>query len=198
MEISWLLSLLGFLWVAAVTPGPNNMLLTSAAANFGFRRSVPVLTGIILGMQILLLLVALGIGGLLTLFPSVYLALKVLGSLYLFWIAWKIATSSYERLNADKEMRPVTLYQAGLLQFLNPKAWLMVLGAVSSFSLIDDYTVSIWIIGAVLLTVNFVAGVIWAGFGTVIGRMLRSRDAWFIFNISMGLLTAVCVVFIWI
>lgn len=198
MEISWLLSLLGFLWVAAVTPVPNNMLLTSAAANFGFRRSVPVLTGIILGMQILLLLVALGIGGLLTLFPSVYLALKVLGSLYLFWIAWKIATSSYERLNADKEMRPVTLYQAGLLQFLNPKAWLMVLGAVSSFSLIDDYTASIWIIGAVLLTVNFVAGVIWAGFGTVIGRMLRSRDAWFIFNISMGLLTAVCVVFIWI
>lgn len=198
MELSWFFSLLGFLWVAAITPGPNNMLLTSTAANFGFGRSVPVLVGIMLGMQTLLVLVAVGIGGLLTLFPAVYLALKVLGSLYLLWIAWKIAGSNYERLETNKALRPVSVYQAGLLQFLNPKAWLMVLGAVSSFGLIDAYASSVWVIAATLFGVNLVSGIIWGGFGAVIGRLLRSRNAWFAFNISMGLLTAACVVFIWL
>lgn len=198
MEMGWFLSMLGFLWVAAITPGPNNMLLTSTAANFGFVRTIPVLAGVMLGMQVLLILVSLGVGSLLMLFPSLHFTLKVLGSIYLLWIAWKIATSRYEQLNTETKASPVTLYQAGALQFLNPKAWLMVLGAVSSFSLANVYVTSIFVISATLAGVNLVSGVIWTGFGSMIGLLLRSRKAWFIFNISMGILTAACVIFIWL
>lgn len=64
MEPSLFLSMLGFLWVAAITHGPNNLLLTTSGANFGFMRSLWLMVGIMLGMQSILLLVAFGVGSL--------------------------------------------------------------------------------------------------------------------------------------
>ncbi|CQJ60396.1 LysE family translocator [Yersinia rohdei] len=199
MEPSLFLSMVGFLWVAAITPGPNNMLLTSAGANFGFRRSIWLMLGIMLGMQSMLLMVAFGVGGLILVYPSIHFILKVLGSLYLLWLAWKVATSAYEKLETNLvPPKPLRLYQGWLLQFLNPKAWLMGLGSVASFSLAGaQYNHSIVMISFGMFMVNLVAGIIWLGFGTLIGRLLSSRRAWFTFNISMGLLTAACVLLIW-
>lgn len=193
------LSMLGFLWVAAITPGPNNMLLTASAANFGFLRSLSLMVGIMIGMQSVLLLVALGLGSLILLYPSLHLALKILGSVYLLWLAFKIASARYEELDTQTAPpRPMPLYQGGLLQFLNPKAWLMALGAVAGFSLSGgEYVGSVIAISIAMFSVNLVAGIVWLGFGTVIGKMLRSRRAWRIFNLFMGLLTAACVLMIW-
>ncbi|WAT08512.1 LysE family translocator [Rouxiella badensis] len=199
MELSLFLSMLGFLWVAAITPGPNNMLLTTSGANFGFMRSLLLMIGIMLGMQSILLLVAFGVGGLILIYPTLHTVLKVLGSLYLLWLAWKIGTSAYEKLETDAPPpKPIRLYQGWLLQFLNPKAWLMGLGAVASFSLAGAaYNHSIAAISLGMFLVNLVSGIIWLGFGTVIGRLLHSRRAWYTFNIAMGLLTAACVLLIW-
>ncbi|MFG1174870.1 LysE family translocator [Erwiniaceae bacterium CAU 1747] len=199
MELSLFLSMLGFLWVAAITPGPNNMLLTASGANFGFWRSLALLVGIMLGMQIMLLMVAFGIGGLILLYPSLHLFMKIAGSVYLLWLAWKIGTAKYEKLEiSEGPATPMPFWQGGLLQLINPKAWLMVLGAVASFSLTGKaYLGSVVAIGIALAVVNLASGVIWLGFGTLIGRILRSRRAWTIFNVFMGLLTAACVLLIW-
>ncbi|ANI30436.1 alcohol dehydrogenase [Yersinia entomophaga] len=199
MELSLFLSMLGFLWVAAITPGPNNMLLTASGANFGFTRSIWLMLGIMLGMQSVLLFVAFGVGSLILIYPSLHLALKVLGSLYLLWLAWKVATSAYQKLETDvAPPKPMRLYQGWLLQFLNPKAWLMGLGSVASFSLAGAaYDHSIVMISLGMFLVNLVCGIVWLGFGSVIGQMLRSRRAWFTFNVSMGILTAACVLLIW-
>nr|WP_113867521.1 LysE family translocator [Brenneria salicis]NMN90310.1 threonine/homoserine/homoserine lactone efflux protein [Brenneria salicis ATCC 15712 = DSM 30166]RBP61234.1 threonine/homoserine/homoserine lactone efflux protein [Brenneria salicis ATCC 15712 = DSM 30166]RLM30253.1 alcohol dehydrogenase [Brenneria salicis ATCC 15712 = DSM 30166] len=199
MELSLFLSMLGFLWVAAITPGPNNMLLTTSGANVGFLRSLWLMLGIMLGMQSILLMVAFGVGSLILLYPSLHLILKVLGSAYLLWLAWKIATSAYEKLDTSvAPPQPVRLYQGWLLQFLNPKAWLMALGAVASFSLAGEgYSRSVIAISISMVLVNVVAGIIWLGFGALIGRLLRSKKAWIIFNVSMGLPTAACVLLIW-
>ncbi|WP_159566982.1 LysE family translocator [Budvicia diplopodorum] len=200
MELSWFLSMLIFLWIAAITPGPNNMLLTSSTANFGFVRSLPLMFGIMVGMQLLLLLVAAGVGGIITAYPQLHLALKILGSLYLIWLAWKIATSRYEKLETNSgAAKPVRLYQGLLLQALNPKAWLMGIGSVASYSLAGThYSASIIAISIAMCSVNIVAGAVWMGFGTAISRLLQSRKSWAIFNFCMGILTAGCVVFIWI
>lgn len=199
MELSLFLSMLGFLWVAAITPGPNNMLLTASGANFGFFRTIPLMVGIMIGMQLMLLLVAFGVGGLILLYPSLHLILKVAGSLYLLWLAWKIATAAYEKLETDAApVAPMPFWQGGLLQLINPKAWLMALGAIASFSLAGaGYRHSVLLISVGMFMVNLVAGIIWMGFGAMIGRILRSPRAWKIFNLSMGLLTAACVVLIW-
>ncbi|MCX8958896.1 LysE family translocator [Erwinia psidii] len=199
MELSLFLSMLGFLWVAAITPGPNNMLLTASGANFGFVRSLWLLTGIMIGMQVMLFIVASGMGGLILLYPSLHLFLKIAGSAYLLWLAWKIATAKYEKLDTgDAPTRPMPFWQGGLLQLINPKAWLMALGAVASFSLAGDaWWGSVMAISVGMALVNFVSGVIWLAFGSLIGRILASRRAWVVFNLAMGLLTAACVLLIW-
>ena len=192
-------SMLGFLWVAAITPGPNNMLLTSSGANYGFLRTIPLMIGIMLGMQCILLLVAFGVGSLILLYPSLHLILKVAGSAYLLWLAWKIGTATYERLETDAPPpEPIPFWQGGLLQVINPKAWLMALGAVASFSLAgSQYLHSVALISIGIALVNIVAGMIWIAFGSLIGTLLRSRRAWTLFNVFMGLLTAACVLLIW-
>nr|WP_024966552.1 LysE family translocator [Pantoea sp. IMH] len=199
MELSLFLSMLGFLWVAAITPGPNNMLLTASGANFGFWRSLWLLFGIMLGMQVMLLMVAFGVGGLILLYPSLHLFLKIAGSAYLLWLAWKIATAAYEKLEVEEApVAPMPFWQGGLLQLINPKAWLMALGAVASFSLAGAaYGQSVIAISIGMALVNLITGLLWLGFGSLIGRILRSRRAWKIFNLSMGLLTAACVLLIW-
>lgn len=200
MELGWFLSMLMFLWVAAITPGPNNMLLTSSTANFGFVRSLPLMFGIMIGMQLLLLLVAAGVGSIITAYSQLHQVLKILGSLYLIWLAWKIATSRYEKLETNSQItKPVSLYQGLLLQALNPKAWLMGVGSVASYSLAGaNYSASVIGISIAMCSVNIIAGVIWMGFGTAISLLLRSRKSWAIFNFSMGVLTAGCVFFIWL
>ncbi|ADP10571.1 putative RhtB family transporter [Erwinia sp. Ejp617] len=199
MELSLFLSMLGFLWVAAITPGPNNMLLTASGANFGFFRSLSLLIGIMIGMQVMLLMVAFGVGGLILLYPSLHLFLKVAGSVYLLWLAWKIGSAEYEKLDTDKTPAArMPFWQGGLLQLINPKAWLMALGAVASFSLAGEaFRASVVAISIGMALVNVLSGLIWLGFGTLIGRILRSRRAWTLFNVFMGLLTAACVLLIW-
>jgi threonine/homoserine/homoserine lactone efflux protein len=188
------------MFISAITPGPNNMLLTSSGANFGFRRSLILLLGVMTGMQTILLLSAFGVAALLLLYPAVHLGLKVLGSLYLLWLAWKIVTTHYKQLDVSQTLgTPIKGYQGWLLQFLNPKAWMMGLGSISSYSLAGDlYIHSILVISVVMMLCNFVTGVIWLMLGAMIGRLLKSRTAWFTFNIIMGILTAVCVPLIWL
>lgn len=200
MDITLFISMLGFLWVAAITPGPNNTLLTAAGANFGLLRSLPLMLGIMLGMQSILVLVAFGVGSLLLLYPALHLTLKIVGSIYLLWLAWKIATAKYERLETTPGIqKPLAFWQGGLLQVINPKAWIMALGAVASFSVAGAaYLHSVAMISVGIALVNIVAGVIWILFGSFIGLFLRSRRAWILFNIFMGLLTAACVVLIWL
>ncbi|MGA6365336.1 MULTISPECIES: LysE family translocator [Proteus] len=200
MTISLLFSLTIFLFIAAITPGPNNLLLTSSGANVGFKGSLKLMAGIMLGMQCVLLSSAFGVATLLIIYPALHVGLKIVGSAYLLWLAWKTAASSYQRLDIPaKTLQAVSWFQGGLLQFLNPKAWMMGLGAVGSFSLSGDaYFSSVITISIVMVIVNFVAGIVWILGGTLISLFLQSRRAWFIFNISMGLLTALCVPLIWI
>ncbi|WP_109408925.1 LysE family translocator [Proteus genomosp. 4] len=200
MTISLIFSLTIFLFIAAITPGPNNLLLTSSGANVGFKGSLKLMAGIMLGMQCVLLSSAFGVAALLIIYPALHIGLKIIGSAYLLWLAWKTATSSYQRLDIPaKTPQAVSWFQGGLLQFLNPKAWMMGLGAVGSFSLSGDaYFSSIIAMSIVMVIVNFVAGIVWILGGTLISLFLQSRRSWFVFNISMGLLTALCVPLIWV
>ncbi|MBG2874541.1 LysE family translocator [Proteus alimentorum] len=199
MTISLIFSLTIFLFIAAITPGPNNLLLTSSGANVGFKGSLKLMAGIMLGMQCVLLSSAFGVAALLIIYPALHIGLKIVGSAYLLWLAWKTATSSYQRLDIPaKTPQAVSWFQGGLLQFLNPKAWMMGLGAVGSFSLSGDaYFSSVIAISFVMVIVNFVAGIVWILGGTLISLFLQSRRSWFVFNISMGILTALCVPLIW-
>lgn len=118
MELSLLFGIAGFAFITSVTPGPNNMMLLASGAQFGFVRTLPHIVGIVLGVAALLLSVLLGLGVLFTLYPQLFVVLNVAGSLYLLWLAWKIASGPVTAINAEEdiEKQPLTWWQAALFQ----------------------------------------------------------------------------------
>lgn len=180
-----------------ITPGPNNVMLTASGANYGYWRTLPHILGIMAGCFVLFAAIALGLGLLFERYPLFQSLLKIVGSIYLLYLAWKIANAPPPDLSAQGQGRPLTFWQAAGFQFANPKAWVMGLALMAGF-LPEG--------GSTLLNALLLAGSaelialpcisLWAGFGIAIGRLLRSERSWRIFNGAMGAMTAACVVFI--
>lgn len=198
MEWQFFLSVALFALVMTGTPGPNNVMLTASGANFGYRRSIPHFIGIGFGLISLISLNGLGLGVLFQTYPEIQDALKILGSVYLLYLAWKIAFSSAMNKGEDQVNKPMTCWEAVLFQYLNPKAWMMSITAVGSFAYSgEDYWWSIAAISIIFLFVQVQTSSVWVGFGALIRRWLSTPKAWQRFNLGMGTLTASCVVFIW-
>lgn len=198
MEWQFFFSVTLFAIVMTGTPGPNNVMLTASGANFGYKRSIPHFLGIGFGLVSLIILNGVGLGVLFQTYPLIQQVLKVLGSAYLLYLAWKIASSSLNAVNDTGSAKPMTCLQAMLFQYLNPKAWVMSITAVGSFTYTDEsYWISVLTISVIFIVVQIQTSSVWVGFGTLIRRWLSSPKAWQRFNIGMGALTASCVVFIW-
>jgi threonine/homoserine/homoserine lactone efflux protein len=187
MPISIFLSLVIFAFTTSVTPGPNNMMLLSSGVNFGFRRSVPHMLGITCGFFSLLVGVGFGLGALLKAAPTLFLALKIAGGLYLVWIAWKIASS--RTLGEGKSgTRPMTFLEAAAFQWVNPKAWVMALSAMSTYADPAKYAVTVSIIAVAFALVNGPTISSWVGFGTIMREWLSEPRRLKGFNIIMAAL----------
>jgi threonine/homoserine/homoserine lactone efflux protein len=201
MDWGYFVSIAVFALVMTGTPGPNNVMLTASGANFGYRRSIPHFLGIALGLNTLIVLSAAGLDVLFRLYPAAHTGLKVAGCSYLLYLSWKIATTKNTN-NAsvanNEESAPMTLLQAALFQFLNPKAWMMSVAAVGTFTLSGAYYwLSILSICCVFVVVQVQTSSVWIGFGALIRRWLSTPRAQSQFNYVMATLTASCVVFIW-
>ncbi|QRM55891.1 LysE family translocator [Sinorhizobium sp. BG8] len=187
MQIEVFLALLLFAFTTSITPGPNNMMLLASGVNFGFVRTIPHMCGIGAGFLSLLLGVGFGLGAFLESVPLLYVALKFAGGLYLLWIAYKIATS---RTLGEGEAgaRPMSFLEAAAFQWVNPKAWVMALAAMSTYTDSNNYTLSVLMVGVAFALVNFPSVSTWAGFGSALRDWLSQpvRLKWF--NITMALL----------
>ncbi|MEL0622054.1 LysE family translocator [Marinomonas arenicola] len=191
-DASFFFALALFAFIMSVTPGPNNMMLLASGAQFGFRRTLPHMIGIVLGMASLLFSVLLGMGALFVLYPPIYSVLKWVGGAYLLWLAWKVASAPVGQLaNGKQSASPMRWWQAALFQYVNPKAWMMSVGCVSSFSLAGDLYVQsgFWII-VLFACMGFPAITLWAWAGVAIRRWLTDDKRQRAFNYGMGLATA--------
>lgn len=113
MTFAILTALLGFAFVATVTPGPNNLMLMASGANFGFRRTLPHMLGIVGGVSVMALLVGAGMMALFDAVPALNLVLKIVSVGYLLWLAFKIATAApVEERDADRH--PMTFFRRPL------------------------------------------------------------------------------------
>lgn len=196
MDLNWLLPLAGFALVTCGTPGPNNMLLTSSGAAQGFRRSLPLLVGVVGGINLMILATALGLGVLFERLPLLHALLKVAGSLYLLWLAWKVAMASGP---AEGHRPLIAAHQGALLQLLNPKAWMMALSAIGGFTLAGEayWPSALWVL-AIFFCTGLYTGAFWVVFGAQVRRLISTPRGWRRFNLGMGIATAACVLMIWI
>jgi threonine/homoserine/homoserine lactone efflux protein len=155
--------------------------------NFGFARTIPHMLGIGAGFLSLLIAVGLGLGALLHSVPVVYTALKFAGGAYLLWVAWKIGTS--RSLSDGKTgAQPMTFIGAAAFQWVNPKAWVMAVTAMATYTNPEYYLPTVMMVGLAFAAVNVPSVSTWAGFGSALREWLSvpARLKWF--NITMALL----------
>ncbi|MCQ2997377.1 LysE family translocator [Pseudomonas phytophila] len=191
LSLDLLLAFALFAFVTSVTPGPNNMMLLASGVNFGFNRTVPHMLGICCGFFSLVLAVGLGLGAAFQAYPLLYTILRYVGAAYLLYLAWKIATSGPASDAVGEEGKPQTLMQAALFQWVNPKAWVMAVGAISTYTPLQGYFTNVMIISAVFALINLPTVSIWAGFGSLLRNALRDPFWLRVFNVGMAVLLVV-------
>ena len=183
-----LLPLLTFVVAMTITPGPNNIMITASGANFGFRRTIPHLMGIVIGFPVMTLAIGVGLGELFKTWPIVHTVLKYAGTAYLLYLAYRIATAARGG-EAQSRGRPLTFLEAAAFQWANPKGWMMAVGAISAYTTVggNPFLESL-IIAATFGVIAVPAVGVWAVFGVAVGRLLRSDRALRIFNLTMAAL----------
>ncbi len=179
-----------FALAASGTPGPNNLLLLTSGANFGYQRSVPHMAGVVVGFFILVMLVGAGLMQLFNAFPVSYLILKFASIAYLLFLAWKIATAvSFDHNAPDKPKgKPFTLIQAALFQWVNPKGWAMALTAISAFAPPSRPLGGIFLVAIIFTLINIITTSVWTALGMQVRKFLSNPRKLRIFNISIALL----------
>ena len=187
-SLAWFLSATGFALSMSGTPGPNNVMVASSGATFGFARTLPHMIGIAIGFPIMLVAVALGAGQLLQAVSALHTALKWIGAAYLLWLAWHIAAASSAPPEAKATSRPLTMLQAGLFQWVNPKAWIIALGAVATYTNAEGVLGQSLLLAIIFVVVTLPAVAFWTMTGVGAARLLRTERSLRAFNLAMAAL----------
>lgn len=180
------------------TPGPNNMMLMYSGAKFGFSRTLPHILGIVAGTCILNSVAVMGLKPLIDAWPQLLLVLKVIGSVWLVLIGWKMANASNSKAQST-EAKPMGFVAAALFQFANPKAITATLALVSLILVALESDASLlWLVIAIVPPLSFMSILPWVLAGQGIRRFLSTARRWKIFTWGTGGLTASCALFLWI
>ncbi len=194
------IALTGFVFISTITPGPNNLLLAASGLRFDVRRSVPHVLGIHLGVYLLILLCGLGLGQLLLQSENALFALRIFGSLYLLYLAWKILGFRMpEELDEDSVERPMTLFEAGLFQFSNPKAWMMATTGLNiGFAAGQGTGSAIALLCVGFATLGIGCNFAWVWAGSSLRRFLAVPVYRLLINGGLALITLATVGMLWL
>jgi threonine/homoserine/homoserine lactone efflux protein len=193
MAAQLFLALVLFVAVASFTPGPNNIMVMTSGVNFGFGRTWPHILGIAIGFTVMVLIVGIGLGVIFDLVPWLYTVLKYVSVAYLLYLAWIIANAGPLE-EADSQARPLTFLEAAAFQWVNPKGWIMAVGAIASYASILGFPYNIVLIAGLFGVASCFSVMAWAGLGAGMRRFLRSPRAVRVFNIVMALLLVASVI----
>ena len=179
MNAQLLLAFATFAFVMSVTPGPNNMMLLASGVNFGLRRSLPHLLGISLGF---------GLGQLLKLYPPMFGILRYVGGAYLLYLSWRIATAAAPQVNGTADAKPFGLLQAAAFQWVNPKAWIMAIAAITTYTPSQPLWHQVLLIAGLFGLINYPTCSVWVLAGSLLRRTLNNPRRRRQFNAAMAAL----------
>lgn len=179
MTLQLLISVAVFSFVTSVTPGPNNTFLLASGANFGIRRSLPYINGIMVGLSVMMLAIGAGLGAVFATFPLIYQVLKWVGFAYIAYLAFLIVRSTSK--TEGGEVAYTGFVKATIFQFVNPKAWIVIASFMASYVPIDAGFGNVLLIGLLFLVTTYPGAFLWAVFGQVLRGFLAdpTKRRWF-------------------
>jgi threonine/homoserine/homoserine lactone efflux protein len=176
-----------FALVASITPGPNNLMMMASGATFGLKRSAPHMAGVVLGFGAMTLAVGLGLAEVLKASPALFAVLRWAAAAYILYIAYRMITAKGPGVAVTGE-KPMSFLGAVAFQWINPKAWVMALGALGTYAEPSHFLVDVAIIAVVFMIINVPCALTWTGFGTGIRRWFRKPIHLKAFNWTMATL----------
>jgi threonine/homoserine/homoserine lactone efflux protein len=192
--------LMVMLFVASITPGPNNLMLMLAGTKFGFAQTVPHLLGVTGGTVLVICITSAGLSALMLGHPRVVDGMTVACALYLSWMAMRllgVGARAAGRGNPAAQARPMRLHEAVMFQFVNPKVWTMAVAAAGIAARFPyPPAVSMMIVALTTAIVNSPCIALWAACGKVMRRRLDDARTRRIFDGSMAALVAATAVWI--
>lgn len=194
IDIQYLVSLAMFCLAAAITPGPNNIMLLTSGLNFGVKKSLPHLFGVNFGFCLMVFLVGIGLSSIFQRYEVLHSIIKTVGVLYLLWLALKIAMLKPVS-DTENEAKPLGFFGAAFYQWVNAKAWIVITSVTSTFTSTDgNMTLQVSLITMAFLVIGLPSNIIWLAGGHMISRLIKHVVFYRVFNVSMALLLAFSVV----
>ena len=186
--LAWYASAVAFTVSMSATPGPNNTMVMASGAAWGLRRTLPHMAGVAAGFPAMLLAVAFGAGELLRTRPWLHDALRWIGAAYLLWLAWQIATAR-PTVPGDGRSggRPFSFTKAALFQWVNPKAWVIAIGAVVTYTTAGSALFGeVAMLALIFALVSLPCLAAWTLAGVGASRILRTPAAMRWFNLILA------------
>ena len=193
MTLEQAAAFLVFALVAAITPGPSNTKIVATASAAGWWRGLPCVLGASAGMGTLLFCSALGLGQLVIAQPMLLKVLNWGGAAFLLWLAWKIANAG--RVSDLRVPKPVGFIGAAAFQWINPKGWLVAVGAAGTYlqATSDNALSQALAFGALFFAGALPSGLVWLALGASVHALLRDERSARTFNIVMAVALAASV-----
>jgi threonine/homoserine/homoserine lactone efflux protein len=183
-----------FAVAAAVTPGPSNVMVMNAGARAGVVGGLPCLAGVVAGMALMMGAAGVGLGTLLRAWPAALAALKWTGSLFLLWLAWKVASAP--PMAQARGGDPIGFWKALAFQWVNPKSWIVSVSAAGTFGGDAGALERALALAAVFALAAAPSCAVWLAFGAALQRWLVDARRARIFNVAMGIALAASVVLV--
>ena len=169
------------------SPGPATLGLAAAGAAFGFRRSLALLIGILIGVLVVMMVTATGLTGLILAQPGLGPAIGVLAAGYMLYLAYRIGTAPPPAESASE--RPPCLVPGLFLGFGNPKAYAAMAALFSGFVLVRDHPVAdVAAKTVILVAIMTVVDAIWLLVGAALTRAFRRPALSRAINIAFAML----------
>jgi len=181
--MSLLIAMVSFSLVMSISPGPVNMIIVSSGVSYGVRKTFSFVSGGTIGFTLLLLFIGLGFSKIINLYPYFLKCLAVMGSLFIIYLGYVIATSKPE-LDIKENNQP-TFIQGFLLQWLNPKAWVACMVGVSLFSVPNSHQAFLTF-SLIYFLVCYLSLFSWSLLGGKLALFLNSEFKLKLFNQLMG------------
>ena len=194
---SQIIPLVLFAIAASFSPGPNNIVTSYTSFNFGFKKTIPTMLGVIIGWMLLVIFLQMGSGVIFKKFEEIQIIIKILGSIYLLFIAFKLFKS--QNITSSTSAKPITFLNTFFFQFINPKAIIYALLAISMFVDVQNN----YIRDSITLTIVFFFGAVgsqltWCFIGKYLRKFASSKKFIKNFNYTMSFLLIVCVIMFYV